>query len=98
VGALGLRSSKALSQTVTTDLLATTASPQIVQPSAAAKELSVAAPAESELSGATVVRREKLNPAIMTGPPKTKQAVLTIQSNVHTAPLMIPKKNLELKQ
>lgn len=71
--------------------------PQVSTPPAgAAKELSVTAPSESKLGGATVARPERSSAEILTGPGNTKQAILTIQANVRTAPLAVPRRNLEL--
>lgn len=98
VGALGLRSQSAVSQSViAADRPATAVSPMIARPSDAAKQSSVTTPAESQLGSATSVRPGQLSSEILTGPGNTKQALLTIQSNVGTAPLMLPKPNLKLK-
>jgi hypothetical protein len=98
VGALGLRSPNALSQTIVgADRSATAVSPAIAQPSSAVKESSVAATG-SQLGGVPAARQEQLSSQILTGPGNTKQAILTIQSNVDTGPIMMPKPNLKLKQ
>jgi hypothetical protein len=71
--------------------------PQVAGPPAgAAKDLSVAAPTESAPGGAAVARPAPSSAEILTGPGNTKHAILTIQANVRTAPLAVPRRNLEL--
>jgi hypothetical protein len=106
LGALRLRPSSAVAESYSTTVSPTIAVPPppkapIGEPLArpapsAATELSVTAPAERKLGGATVARPDLLNPEILTAPGNTKQATLTIQSNAGVAPLAVPKRNLEL--
>jgi hypothetical protein len=70
--------------------------PQVKPPAGAARELSVTKPSESKSVGAAVARPAPSSAEILTGPGNTKQAILTIQANVRTAPLAVPRRNLEL--